>query len=38
MRLRADITCGLKVFVDASFAGKWDKQDAQTGDRDTARS
>ena len=30
-----DITCGLEVFVDASFAGNWDKQDAQTGDRDT---
>ena len=35
---KADITGGLEVFVDASFAGKWDKQDAQTGDRDTARS
>ena len=32
MRFRADITCGLEVFVDASFAGNWDKQDAQTGD------
>ena len=26
------------MFVDASFAGKWDKQDALSGDRDTARS
>ena len=26
------------MFVDASFAGNWDKQDALTGDRDTARS
>ena len=38
MRFRADITRGLEVFVDASFAGNWDKKDAQTGDRDTARS
>ena len=38
MRLRPDITHGLEVFVDASFAGNFDKQDAQTGDRDTARS
>ena len=38
MRFRADTTCGLEVFVDASFAGNWDKKDAQTGDRDTARS
>ena len=38
MRSRADITCGLEVFVDASFAGNWDKKDAQTGDRDTASS
>ena len=38
MRFRADITHVLEVFVDASFAGNWDKQDAQTGDRDTARS
>ena len=38
MRFRADITRGLEVFVDASFAGNMDKQDAQTGDRDTARS
>ena len=38
IRFRADITHGLEVFVDASFAGNWDKQDAQTGDRDTARS
>ena len=28
----------MEVFVDASFAGNWDKKDAQTGDRDTARS
>ena len=33
-----DITHGLEVFVDASFAGTCDMQDAQTGDRDTARS
>ena len=32
------ITRGLEVFVDTSFTGNWDKQDAQTGDRDTARS
>ena len=38
MRFRADITHGLEVFVDASFAGNWGKKDAQTGDRDTARS
>ena len=38
IRFRADITRGLEVFVDASFAGYWYKQDAQTGDRDTARS
>ena len=38
MRFRTDITCGLEVFVDASFAGNWDKKDTQTGDRDTARS
>ena len=38
IRFRADITRGLEVFVDASFAGNWDKQDTQTGDRDTARS
>ena len=38
IRFRADITCCLEVFVDASFAGNWDKKDAQTGDRDTARS
>ena len=38
MSFRADITCGLEVFVDASFAGNWDKKDAQTGNRDTARS
>ena len=38
IQFRVDITCGLEVFVDASFAGNWDKQDAQTGDRDTARS
>ena len=38
MWFRADITCGLEVFVDASFAGNWDKNDAQTGDHDTARS
>ena len=38
MRFRADITRGLEVFVDASFAGNWDKKDAQTGNRDTARS
>ena len=38
MQFRADITCGLEVFVDASFAGNCDKKDAQTGDRDTARS
>ena len=38
IRFRVDITHGLEVFVDASFAGNWDKQDAQTGDRDTARS
>ena len=28
----------MEVFVDASFAGNWDKKDAQTGDHDTARS
>ena len=28
----------MEVFVDASFAGNRDKQDTQTGDRDTARS
>ena len=38
IKFKADITRGLEVFVDASFAGNWDKQDAQTGDRDTARS
>ena len=38
MRFRVDITHGLEVFVDASFAGNWDKKDAQTGDHDTARS
>ena len=38
IRFRADITGGLEGFVDASFEGNWDKQDAQTGDRDTARS
>ena len=38
IRFKADITRGLEVFVDASFTGNWDKQDAQTGDRDTARS
>ena len=38
MRFRADITCGLEVFVDTSFAGNWDKKDTQTGDHDTARS
>ena len=38
IRFKADITRGLEVFVDASFAGNQDKQDAQTGDRDTARS
>ena len=38
MRFRADITCSLEVFVDALFAGNWDKKDTQTGDRDTARS
>ena len=38
MRFRADITHVLEVFVDASFTGNWDKQDAQTGDRDTSRS
>ena len=35
IRFRADITCGLDVFVDASFAGNWDKKDAQTGECDT---
>ena len=38
IRFKADITRGLEIFVDASFAGNWDKQDAQTGDRDMARS
>ena len=38
IRFKADITRGLEVFVDASFAGNWDKQDALIGDRDTARS
>ena len=38
MRFQADITRGFEVFVDASFAGNWDKKDAQTGDRDTAQS
>ena len=38
IRFKVDITRGLEVFVDASFAGKWDKQNAQTGDRVTARS
>ena len=38
MRFCADITRGLEVFVDALFAGNWDKKDAQTGDHDTARS
>ena len=38
IRFKADTTLGLEVFVDASFAGNWNKQDAQTGDRDTARS
>ena len=31
-------TRGLEVFVDVSFAGNWDKKDAQTGDHDMARS
>ena len=35
IRFKADTTRGLEVFVDASFAGNWDKQDALTGDRDT---
>ena len=38
MWFRADITCGLEVFVDAPFAGNWDKKDAQIGDHDTPRS
>ena len=38
IRFKADIKRGLEVFVDASFARNWNKQDAQTGDRDTARS
>ena len=38
MRFRVDITRGLEVYVDSSFAGNWDEKDAQTGDRDTARS
>ena len=38
MQFRADLTPGLEVFVDASFAGNWDKKDAQTGDHDMARS
>ena len=38
MRFREDITRSLEVFDNASFAGNWDKQDAQTGDQDTARS
>ena len=38
IRFKADITCVLEVFVDASFTGNWDKQDAQTGERDTVRS
>ena len=38
IRFRADITCGLEVFVDTLFAGNWDKKDTQTGDHDTARS
>ena len=37
IRFRADITRGLEVFVNASFAGNLDKQDAQTGDRNIAR-
>ena len=38
MRFRADITRGLEVFIDISFAGNWGKKDSQHGDRDTARS
>ena len=38
IRFRSHITHGLEVFVDASFAGNWDKKDTQTGDRDTTRS
>ena len=38
IRFRADITRGLEVFVDASFARNWDKKDTQTGDHDTTRS
>ena len=38
MRFRADITHGSEAFVNASFAGNWDKKDAQTGDHDMARS
>ena len=38
IRFKVDITRDLELFVDASFVGNWDKQDAQTGDRDTARS
>ena len=38
IRFKAHITRALEVFVDASFAGNWDKQDAQTGEQDTARS
>ena len=38
IRFRADITCGLEVFVHALFAGNWGKEEVRTGDRDTARS
>ena len=38
MRFRADISHSLEVFVNASFTRNWDKKDAQTGDRDMARS
>ena len=38
MWFRADIARGLEVLVDASFAGNWDMEDAQTGDNDMARS
>ena len=36
--IQGDITHGLEVFVDSSFTGILDKQDTQTGDRDTAMS
>jgi hypothetical protein len=37
MQYKPDISKGLEVYVDADFAGNWNKEEAST-DRDTARS